>query len=75
MAIQKHFMVLNLMKTNRKATFSKENLNFIGVSHMDEKLYFFPVREDVFPNSLPTKEDEEMRKSLVQMWVDFARTG
>nr|AXB38858.1 juvenile hormone esterase [Sitodiplosis mosellana] len=48
---------------------------FYGVSHADEKLYFFPVREKLFPYAIPTKEDEEMRKSLVQLWVDFSRTG
>lgn len=49
--------------------------DFKGISHADEKLYFYPVREKLFSNALPTKEDEIMRESMVQMWVNFARTG
>lgn len=48
---------------------------FSGVSHGDEIIYLNPVRKNFFSNSLPTKEDEEMRKSFVKLWVDFARTG
>ncbi|XP_031636223.1 venom carboxylesterase-6-like [Contarinia nasturtii] len=55
--------------------FNGDPETFYGVSHADEQLYFFPKREKLFSNSLPTKEDDEMRKSLIQMWVDFARTG
>lgn len=50
-------------------------LIFEGISHADEKLYLFPVREDTFPHSLPTKEDEEVRKAILQSFIDFARTG
>lgn len=46
-----------------------------GISHGDEKMYLFPVRENTFPHSLPTKEDEEVRKAILQMFMDFARTG
>lgn len=49
--------------------------NLAGVSHADQNLYFFPVRETSFPTTLPTKEDEEMRKALILMWIDFAKTG
>lgn len=48
---------------------------FSGVSHADDIIYLHPVRENFFSNSLPTKEDEEMRESFVKLWVDFARTG
>lgn len=48
---------------------------FKGVTHADEKLYLFPVREELFPNAIPTKDDEEMRESIVKLWVDFATTG
>lgn len=33
------------------------------------------MREKLFPTTLPTKEDEEMRKAMIQMLTDFARTG
>ncbi|XP_031616881.1 cholinesterase 2-like, partial [Contarinia nasturtii] len=55
--------------------FNGDPETFYGVSHGDDQPYFFPKRDTVFSNSLPTKEDDEMRKSLIQMWVDFARTG
>lgn len=48
---------------------------FYGVSHADENFYLFPVRERLFPTTLPTKEDEDVRKAVIQMWIDFARTG
>lgn len=48
---------------------------FKGVSHADEVLYMFPIREMFFPNSFPTKEDEQIREAFVQTIVDFARTG
>lgn len=49
--------------------------NIQGVSHADEVLYMFPRRETIFPHSLPTKEDEEIREAILQLFVDFARTG
>ncbi|XP_031628536.1 liver carboxylesterase 1-like [Contarinia nasturtii] len=55
--------------------FNGDPETFYGVSHADEQLHFFPISKKLFSNSLPTKEDDELRKSLVQMWVDFARTG
>lgn len=38
-------------------------------------IYLFPVRERIFAQSLPTKEDEQIQRAMVQMWTDFARTG
>lgn len=46
-----------------------------GVAHADEVLYMFPIREAFFSNTLPTKEDEQVREAVVQLFVDFARTG
>ncbi|XP_031633820.1 venom carboxylesterase-6-like isoform X2 [Contarinia nasturtii] len=44
-----------------------------GVCHGDEGIYLFP--HSAFSNSLPTKGDEEMRRTITQLWVDFARNG
>lgn len=49
--------------------------NFTGVAHADQDLYLFPVREKLFPTTLPTEGDEEVRKAMIQMLTDFARTG
>lgn len=46
-----------------------------GVSHADEKIYLFPVRESIFYHTLPSRHDEEMRKSMIQLWVNFAQTA
>lgn len=46
-----------------------------GVAHMDEVLYLFPIRKLLFPTTLPTKDEDEVRKAMVNMWTDFARTG
>lgn len=48
---------------------------FTGVSHADEMIYLFPVRESLFPYTLPTIEDEQVSEAMTRMWVDFARTG
>lgn len=47
----------------------------LGVDHMDEVLYLFPQRDFLFPTTLPTKDEDEVRKAMVEMWTDFARTG
>lgn len=47
----------------------------IGVSHNDETMYLFPTRMRDFPKTLPTKGEEQIRETMVQMWVDFAQTG
>lgn len=46
-----------------------------GVSHAEELQYLFPIAESLFISALPTKDDEEIRKGITQLWVDFARTG
>lgn len=48
---------------------------FPGVSHAEELQYLFPIAESLFISALPTKECEEIRKGITQLWVDFARTG
>lgn len=36
---------------------------------------FLTVSEILFPNTLPTKDYEKMHDSVVQIIVDFVRTG
>lgn len=51
------------------------NLWFIHFTSLFQVIYLFPQRDFLFPTTLPTKEEEEVRKAMVQMWTDFARTG
>lgn len=46
-----------------------------GISHGDEMLYLFPLREKISPSSLPTEEDEQIRLAILRIFVDFARSG
>ncbi|KAL7019624.1 hypothetical protein ACKWTF_011182 [Chironomus riparius] len=50
---------------------------YYGTSHLDDLLYLFPIR-NAFPhfyNSIPTDEDERLRKIMTSLWVNFAKTG
>ncbi|XP_055308049.1 juvenile hormone esterase isoform X2 [Sitodiplosis mosellana] len=49
--------------------------NYYGVSHAEELQYLFPIADGLFISALPTKEDEQVRKAITQLWVNFARTG
>lgn len=46
-----------------------------GVSHGDELLYLYPMREQSFQDSLPTEQDEQLRVVMVEMWTNFIITG
>lgn len=46
-----------------------------GVSHAEELQYLFPIAESLFISAIPTKEDEEIRKGITELWVNFATTG
>lgn len=46
-----------------------------GISHGDEMLYLFPLREKISPRSLPTEKDEQIRQTILRIFVDFARSG
>lgn len=46
-----------------------------GVAHADEALYLFPVRNRMFQSSIPTESEERVRDAMVEMWVNFAKTG
>lgn len=44
----------------------------MGVSHVDDLLYLFPMVKKVIPGRLMTDEDQKMRKHMVKMWSSFA---
>lgn len=46
-----------------------------GMAHGDEMFFLFPMREHHFPSAMPTEEEENIRKSMVEMWVNFIQTG
>ncbi|CAO1442227.1 unnamed protein product, partial [Diamesa serratosioi] len=51
--------------------------NDYGTSHADDLLYMFPMRKEVstYFNSIPTEQDIQLTKTLVELWVNFAYTG
>lgn len=51
--------------------------NFYGTCHADELLYLFPSHKTIptFFNSIPTKEDKEVTRLMVKLWVNFAATS
>lgn len=50
---------------------------FYGTSHGDDEFVFFPPPKNVekFFSAIPSKEDEELRKNWIKLWVNFAKTG
>lgn len=57
--------------------FGGDSDKFHGTSHLDDLLYLFPMR-NAFPqfyDSIPTDEDEKLRKIMTKLWVDFATFG
>lgn len=60
------------MENNYKINYE---FGFSGVCHAEELQYLFPIGRSLFYNSLPTKEDEKIRKALTELWVNFARSG
>lgn len=71
-----HFYGTSNHTMNRKIN-CKINIwtNFTGISHGDELPYLYPTRGVRHMTTLPTKEDEQIQKAMIKMWVDFARTG
>lgn len=55
----------------RKATVEKN----LGVSHIDDLFYLFPLVEKIMNFRVMTAEDHQMRKQMVKMWVHFATMG
>lgn len=50
-------------------------ISMAGVAHVDDLMHLFPLRERLFPHSLPTEDDEQIRQSFIRLWIDYARTG
>ncbi|XP_055700201.1 juvenile hormone esterase-like [Phlebotomus papatasi] len=46
-----------------------------GVSHMDDLIYLFPVMKENFFKGVPTEIDDNIRQSIVTLWVNFAEFG
>lgn len=51
--------------------------NFYGTCHSDELIYLFPVHKTIptFFNSIPSKEDKEVTRLMVKLWVNFAASS
>lgn len=47
----------------------------LGVSHVDELLYLFPIVKNSINFKAMDKQDQAIRKQMVDMWVAFASTG
>ncbi|GAB0100707.1 hypothetical protein DMENIID0001_167900 [Sergentomyia squamirostris] len=46
-----------------------------GVCHADDLIALFPVLKEHFFSSVPTEEDDYVRKAMVSLWVNFATYG
>ncbi|XP_059611145.1 juvenile hormone esterase-like [Phlebotomus argentipes] len=46
-----------------------------GVAHMDDIIYLFPVMKELFFKGMPTETDDFIRKTMVSLWVNFAKFG
>lgn len=47
----------------------------LGVSHLDDLLYLFPIVPNAFNRRVMSQEDLRMATEMVQLWTDFATTG
>lgn len=71
-----NIMVLRDFISNKlKILYHNGLLTTVGVSHGDEQIYLVLYRNGIAPTTLPTKEEVQMRKAMIQLVVDFARTG
>lgn len=54
-----------------------ESDKFYGTCHVDELLYLFPLQKTnpILYSSIPTEEDRKLSKLMVELWVNFAKTG
>ncbi|XP_035896767.1 venom carboxylesterase-6-like [Anopheles stephensi] len=50
---------------------------YYGVCHAEELQYIFPIAKEIpnFHTSVPSDEELEIRRLIIQLWVNFARTG
>lgn len=46
-----------------------------GVTHADDLQYLFPVGEQLFPNVILSKKDNEMIDIMTYLWYNFANSG
>lgn len=53
---------------------SKVDVN-LGVSHVDDLFYLFPVVKNIIDFRVMTTEDHQVRKQMVKMWTNFAKYG
>lgn len=47
----------------------------LGVSHIDDLFYLFPLVEKIMNFRAITADDNHMRKHMVKMWTNFAMMG
>ncbi|XP_055677261.1 juvenile hormone esterase-like [Lutzomyia longipalpis] len=55
--------------------FFKDFEKDLGVSHLDDLIYLFPILKENFFKIIPTEVDDFVRENMVAMWVNFAKTG
>uniref|UniRef100_A0A182JRH2 Carboxylic ester hydrolase n=1 Tax=Anopheles christyi TaxID=43041 RepID=A0A182JRH2_9DIPT len=51
--------------------------NYYGVCHAEELQYIFPIAKEIpdFQTAIPTADELEIRRVIIKLWVNFARTG
>lgn len=54
-----------------------ESEKFYGTCHADELIYLFPQQKTnpILYSSIPSEEDRKLSRLLVELWVNFAKTG
>ncbi|XP_041788891.1 juvenile hormone esterase [Anopheles merus] len=51
--------------------------NYYGVCHAEELQYIFPIAKEIpnFQTAIPTEDELEIRRVIIKLWINFARTG
>ncbi|XP_030378452.1 venom carboxylesterase-6 isoform X2 [Scaptodrosophila lebanonensis] len=49
--------------------------DYYGACHAEELQYLFPIGRELFVSAVPTQQDLELRQLMLNMWINFARTG
>ncbi|XP_034475720.1 venom carboxylesterase-6 [Drosophila innubila] len=49
--------------------------DFYGACHAEELQYLFPIGRELFVSAVPTSQDLKLREIMLNLWVNFARTG
>ncbi|XP_002061222.3 venom carboxylesterase-6 [Drosophila willistoni] len=55
--------------------FKGDRNEFYGSCHAEELQYLFPIGRELFVSAIPTVKDLQLRKIMLQSWVNFASTG